>query len=61
MTIGILKEPDFENRVALLPEVVKTLIKLKTKVLVEKGAGQKAFAGDKEYMEAGAKVQELQK
>ena len=49
MTIGIIKEPDFENRVALLPEAVKILIKLKAKVLVENGAGLKAFAGDDEY------------
>lgn len=56
MIIGILKEPDFENRVSLLPEAVKTLVKLKTKVIVEKNAGQSAFADDIEYEEAGAKI-----
>ena len=28
MIIGILKEPDFDKRVALLPENVKTLVDL---------------------------------
>lgn len=61
MTIGILKEPDFEHRVALLPEAVKTLVNLKTEVLVEQDAGQKAFAYDSEYEEAGAKIAEAKK
>lgn len=56
MTIGILKEPDFEHRVALLPEAVKKLIDLKTGVFIETNAGQKAFADDAEYEEAGAKI-----
>jgi len=56
MIIGILKEPDFEHRVALLPEAVKTLINLKTEVLVEKNAGLNSFADNSEYEEVGAKV-----
>jgi proton-translocating NAD(P)+ transhydrogenase subunit alpha len=56
MTIGILKEADFENRVSLLPEAVKTLINLECQVLVEKDAGLKAFASNQEYEEAGAKI-----
>jgi len=56
MIIGILKEPDFEPRVALLPEAVKTLINLKTEVLVEKNAGLNSFADNSEYEEVGAKV-----
>jgi len=56
MIIGILKEPDFEHRVALLPEAVKTLINLKTEILIEKNAGFKSFADNNEYEEAGAKV-----
>ncbi len=56
MTIGILKEPDYENRVSLLPEAVKTLIDLKANVIVEKGAGTRAFAKDEAYTEAGAKL-----
>jgi len=56
MKIGLLKEPDFENRVALLPESVKALVDLKTQVLVEKDAGSSAFASDDEYQNAGAQV-----
>ncbi len=56
MTIGILKEPENENRVSLLPEAIKTLINLKTDLLIEKGSGNRAFASDKEYEEAGGKV-----
>ena len=56
MNIGILKEAKNENRVALLPESVALLVGLKTSVLVEKGAGDGAFASDKDYEEAGAMV-----
>lgn len=56
MTIGILKEPEFENRVSLIPDAVKTLIKLKNNILVETGAGEKAMVEDAEYVEAGAKI-----
>lgn len=56
MIIGILKEPDFEKRVALLPENVRTLIGLKTSVLVEKGAGNKSYYLDQDYIESGAKI-----
>jgi NAD(P) transhydrogenase subunit alpha len=56
MKIGLLKEPDFENRVALLPESVKALVDLKAEVLVEKDAGTRAFASDDEYKNAGAQV-----
>lgn len=56
MILGILKEPDFENRVAILPENVDKLVKMKVEVLVEKDAGAKAFASDKDYTDAGAKI-----
>jgi H+-translocating NAD(P) transhydrogenase subunit alpha len=58
MIIGILKEPDFEKRVVLLPEMVKVLKGLKVKVLVEKNAGLSAFVPDQEYIDAGAEVVE---
>ena len=54
MTIGILKEPEFENRVSLLPEAVSQLVKKGMKVLVETGAGLKASVSDKEYEAGGA-------
>ncbi|MBT3174938.1 MAG: Re/Si-specific NAD(P)(+) transhydrogenase subunit alpha [Lentimicrobiaceae bacterium] len=56
MKIGILKEPDFEHRVALLPEAVKALKDMKIDILIEKDAGLKAFAGNQEYEKAGAVV-----
>jgi len=57
MTIGILKESPGENRVALLPESVATLVKMNVTLLVESGAGLTAFASDKQYEEAGAKLE----
>lgn len=56
MTIGVLKEPSYESRVSLLPEAVAVLTKKGIKVWVESGAGDKAFASDDQYKEAGAAV-----
>jgi len=56
MTIGLLKEPDYENRVAMLPESVLTLVKMNVSMLVEKGAGERAFASDTAYEQVGAKI-----
>jgi NAD(P) transhydrogenase subunit alpha len=56
MIIGLLKEPEFENRVAMLPESVSTLVKMNVTMLVEKGAGERAFASDEDYQKVGAKV-----
>jgi len=54
MTIGILKEGDADNRVALLPEHIPSLTKKGLKVVVEKGAGLGAYSSDEAYLEAGA-------
>lgn len=56
MIIGVLKEPEFEKRVSLLPEAVKTLKNLNADIVVEKNAGESAFAADKEYLDAGAEI-----
>jgi NAD(P) transhydrogenase subunit alpha len=56
MTIGLLKEPAHETRVSLLPDAVSTLTKKGITVLVEQGAGEKAFAPDPAYVSAGAQV-----
>lgn len=56
MIIGILKEPQGENRVSALPEVVSQLIQLKTEVWVETDAGTLAFAPDAQYIAAGASI-----
>lgn len=54
MEIGILKEPDFDNRVALLPEAVDKLVKQGHHVNVEHGAGERSFVNDEEYIAIGA-------
>ncbi len=56
MIIGVLKEPESENRVSLLPETVRVLSKLKVDFLIEKDAGKRAFATDSDFTEAGAAV-----
>ncbi|MBK9391112.1 MAG: Re/Si-specific NAD(P)(+) transhydrogenase subunit alpha [Bacteroidetes bacterium] len=56
MLLGILKETGTENRVAMLPGEVTVLKKLGLEVVVEKGAGEKAFASDSSYKKAGAEV-----
>lgn len=54
MTIGLLKEPAHETRVSLIAEAVATLTKKGISVLVEHGAGDKAFCSDADYEKAGA-------
>ena len=61
MVIGVLKEPEFEKRVSILPEAVKTLKKLKADIVIEKGAGERAYASDEEYAEAGAELLDINK
>ena len=56
MILGLLKEYGTETRVALLPETVKAFTDLKVEVIVEKGAGETAFAADADYEAVGAKV-----
>lgn len=57
MKIGILKEPENESRVALLPEAVEEIIqKMKAEVVIEEGAGKATFSDDAAYKEAGAEV-----
>ena len=57
MKFGIPKEVvDGETRVALIPAMVSTLTKLEHEVLVETGAGEKAFHTDAEYKEVGATI-----
>lgn len=56
MILGVLKEPNFENRVSALPETVAQFIKLGLEVVVESNAGEKAFASNEAYQEQGAKI-----
>lgn len=57
MIIGVLKETkEYENRVALSPEVVKLIRKKGFEVVVESGAGEKSFFSNQDYEAAGAKI-----
>lgn len=56
MIIGICKEPAGETRVAMLPEGVAELIKLKAKILVETDAGVGSYQSNEDYVNAGAEI-----
>ncbi|MBS1621498.1 MAG: Re/Si-specific NAD(P)(+) transhydrogenase subunit alpha [Bacteroidetes bacterium] len=56
MTIGLLKEPDFETRVSLIPETVAALTKKGISVQIEKDAGVKAFWNNDEYEKVKAVI-----
>jgi len=56
MVIGILKESGAEKRVAMLPREVAVIKKLGVDIIVENGAGEKAWASDSEYQSAGALI-----
>ncbi len=56
MTIGLLKEPTHETRVSLLAEAVATLTKKGITIIVENGAGEKAFCSNADYENAGAQI-----
>lgn len=57
MKIGVLKETkEYENRVALSPDVIKLLIKKEFEVSVESGAGTGSYFSDEDYKAAGASI-----
>jgi len=57
MIIGVVKEiKEQENRVALLPAGVRTLVASGHRVLVEEGAGRGSGVGNTQYRVAGAEV-----
>lgn len=57
MQIGVLKETHpGENRVALIPDTVKKLVKLGADITVEAALGQGSGFADEDYAEAGATV-----
>ncbi len=58
MIAGILRETGSEKRVAILPGEVIVLEKMGIEVLVERGAGERAFAADSSYIDAGAVILE---
>jgi len=56
MLLGVITEPDGENRVAIVPNSIKKLKKLGFEVLVESGAGVNAHHSDLQYSNAGATI-----
>ncbi|NQU09924.1 NAD(P)(+) transhydrogenase (Re/Si-specific) subunit alpha, partial [bacterium] len=57
MKLGIARETTAgENRVAMVPEVLAALAKLKIDVLVQQGAGAAALFTDADYQKAGAQI-----
>lgn len=57
MVIGIIKEPAFDNRVAMLPETIKALYAMDSpEIWIETGAGKNAGYLDDSYTGAGAKI-----
>ena len=56
MIIGVLKESADENRVAIPPEVAKTLLSWNVEVWVEKDAGLSAFSSNSTYEELGSQI-----
>ena len=56
MIVGVLKEQPGENRVSLVPEIVKQLEKQGVTVWIEPGAGTQAYYPDETYLQAGASI-----
>src|SRR5690606_40177746 len=56
--IGVLKESDDETRVSLTPEIVQALRQLNVSVMIEKGAGEKAYFSEQDYIDKGATIQD---
>ncbi len=56
MNIGVLKEPEGENRVSIVPSSIKKLSKKGFGVIVEKGAGINSYISDGDYLNVGAKI-----
>ena len=53
MQIGIISEPS-DQRVALVPDIIKQLIESANSVMVEAGAGMQSYISDAQFEEAGA-------
>ena len=55
--IGLPKETHFqENRICLTPDAIAAIVANDHRVLIEKGAGEKAGFSDSDYSEAGAEL-----
>ena len=59
MVIGVFKENlQYESRVAVTANIVKSLISAGHKVTIEKGAGENSFVSNQEFSDAGATISE---
>ncbi len=59
MTIGVLKETQKgETRVTISPNIAKSLVEKKFRVLVEKDAGEKSSFKNSDYRKVGAEIEE---
>ena len=56
MRLGVLKEPEGEDRVAIVPKSLRKLGKAGFEIVIESGAGIAANHLDSEYAESGATV-----
>ncbi len=57
MQVAVLKETkEYEKRVALTPDIVKSLIKKGFSVKIESGAGLGSSISDEDYVNAGAEI-----
>ena len=57
MILGVLREnTESERRVALVPEAVGKLVKASHTVMIQAGAGERAYLSDKDYEAAGAEI-----
>ncbi|NNE25518.1 MAG: alanine dehydrogenase [Saprospiraceae bacterium] len=56
LAIGIPKSDDDENRIALVPNSIRTLKGYGHNVIVESGAGERSNYSDHDYSEGGAKI-----
>jgi NAD(P) transhydrogenase subunit alpha len=58
LTVGVLREPGDERRVALTPDSVPRLTALGLEVMVQAGAGEAAWFPDAAYVAAGAAIRD---
>ena len=57
MIITVLKEPSYENRVAITPQATKKYISQGFKVIIEANAGINSGFDDASYISSGAKIE----
>ena len=56
MRIGVPREPEFENRVGIVPGSMKKLTKAGFELMIESGAGKRSHNDDADYEKAGANI-----